>query len=106
MKIIGRTARGYIVEATMEELADSAGYADVTAMPGWTPEPGYRFRGDFSIGTEIKPTEAHKYLQKLRDSEDKVRKSETLLRALADMLHTALPTTVIPPEIVPEGDQS
>lgn len=102
MKIIGRTASGYIVEASDIELANAAGYASYAQTPGWVPEPGSHWRGAFKIGTEFKPIDTHKYLNNLRDNEDKVRQSETLLRALADMLHTALPTTIIPP--TPEGE--
>lgn len=98
MKIIGRTAHGYIVEASDIELANAAGYDACPQAPGWMPDPGSHWRGVFKIGTEFKPRETHTYLGKLRENEDKVRQSETLLRALADMLHTALPTTIIPPE--------
>lgn len=97
MKIIGRTSSGYIVEATDYELANAAGYSQPLDAPGWEREGVSYHRGWFKIGTEFKPTEIHKYLTNLRANEDKVRQSETLLRALADMLHTALPTTIIPP---------
>lgn len=102
MKIIGITRNGYIVEATDTELANSAGYNVPSEVPGWESERGSYHRGTFAVGTEFNPSLTHRYLSKLRADEDKVRQSETLLRALADMLRQALPTTMIPPgESVP-----
>ena len=98
MKIIGTTASGYLVEATAIELAKAAGYSTPDRCPGWTPSSRYYGAGDFQIGTELLPTEAAAYLEKLRTSQESVKKSELILRALADMLHGALPETIIPPD--------
>lgn len=102
MKIIGRTNHGYIVEATDVELANAAGFNEPFQAPGFERDNGSYHRGWFKVGTEFHPIETHQYLTKLRDQEAKVRQSETHLRALADMLHAALPTTIIPPTA--EGD--
>lgn len=99
MKIIGMINDRYLVEATREELTKSAGYSWPFEVPGAAiPSQYSKFDASFPVGTQILVAKTHDYLGKLRENEDKVRQSETLLRALADMLHTALPTTIIPPE--------
>ena len=99
MKIIGKTVDGYIVEATGEELAKAAGYYGLREIPGVkqisTGYGGYLY--ELPVGTKILPSRTHNYLNALRDNEDKVRQSEGMLRALADMLRAALPTTIILP---------
>lgn len=95
MKIIGRTTGAYLVEATEIELANAAGYRHARDMPGWEPKQYDRWNGKFPIGTEFKPSDALKYLDDLRNAEAKVKESEAQLRALANILHAALPTTVI-----------
>lgn len=97
MKIIGSTYNGYLVEATREELTRAAGYRWPFEVPGAAIPQYQKFDASFPIGTKILVEKTHEYLGQLREHEDKVRQSETLLRALADMLHTALPTTIIPP---------
>jgi spore maturation protein SpmA len=99
MKIIGKTENGYIVEATDDELAHAAGYHAGYAAPGWDANLGGRWgRGAFPIGTKLKVTDAHRYMQELRNGEDKARDSAAQLKALATMISAALPTTVIPPK--------
>lgn len=99
MKIVARTTGGYIVEATAEELAMSAGYSAHAShtWPGYSPG-NHREQPHFPIGTEIKPAETHGYLSKLREHERAVATSAGHLRALAGMLAAALPSTLIPPE--------
>ena len=98
MKIIGKTESGYLVEASALELANSAGYAHPCEAPCFKRSDSYNsYVGYFPIGAEFKPTLSFDYLRQLRQHEDKVKTSESILRALADMLHGALPTTVIPP---------
>jgi hypothetical protein len=95
MKIIAKTSSGYLVEATAMELAAAAGYRHPNQTPGWKPVQYEAWNGSFPIGLEIKPSDALKYLNDLRDAEAKVKESEAQLRALANILHAALPTTMI-----------
>lgn len=103
MKIIAKTAKGYLVEASQAELTHVAGYFHATEVPGWQREGYSSYNGSFPIGTEIKPSASYDYLKKLREAEADVKKSEGMLRALADMLHQALPETIVPPDVA-EGE--
>lgn len=104
MKIIGRTAYGYLIDATAHDIAGAAGFTSPSECPGWKPDsPHRRWDGSFPVGVEIKPSEGLAYLNKLRAAEEAVKKAETLLRALADMLHSALPSTIIPAD-EPNGE--
>lgn len=96
MKIIGKTDTGYIVYATGDELAQAAGYYSLYSARGKIS--GLDDRSiTLPIGAEINVTKTHRYLEDLRNKDAEVSKSVTLLRALADMLHSALPTTIVPP---------
>lgn len=97
MKVIGTVGGDYLVQATREELTKAAGYTWPFDVPGAAIPQYAKFEASFPIGTKILVAKTHEYLGQLRENEDKVRQSETLLRALADMLHTALPTTIVPP---------
>lgn len=91
MKIVANTHHGYLVEATSDELARAAGYEDTREAPGWD-----RSRYTFSIGATINVAETLTYLGKLRKHEKECRDSAAVLRALATMLDSAMPTTFIP----------
>lgn len=95
MKIIATTPTGYLVEATGEELANAAGYRSASDVPGAIKE-NHRWEWSFKVGTTFKPDAAFLYLQELRRHEEKIKSSMSMLRALADMLAGALPTTMIP----------
>lgn len=97
MKIIGMMKDEYLVQATREELTMAAGYRWPYDVPGAEIPRYQKFDASFPVGTKILVAKTHEYLGKLRENEEAVKKSESLLRALADMLHTALPTTIIPP---------
>jgi|WetSurMetagenome_2_1015567.scaffolds.fasta_scaffold01778_19 hypothetical protein len=98
MKILGKTGNGYLVEATATELSNAAGYLNPYQTPGYCITDSYTKSGEFPIGQIIEATVAHSYLNVLRQAEERVRASELTLRALADLLSKALPTTAIPPE--------
>lgn len=106
MKIIGKTSDGYIVEATADELAQAAGYRHAFEAPGWQRDHGSYSVGNFSIGTRFKPKETHKFLNDLRDNEQKVRDAAAQLNALAQMMTVALPTTVVPPPSKPSTEET
>lgn len=97
MKIIARTGDGYLVEASGGELASAAGYGHPKEIPGWLSERYDSWRGHIPIGTVIEASRVHEYLSQLRKKEAEIKQCEGMLRALADMLARALPTTVIPP---------
>lgn len=95
MKIIGRTMRGYILEAAADEVAQCAGFSnsyDLHKELGISPDTS------ISIGTDVRVKETFRYLSRLKGAETDVKRSETHLRALADMLGAAMPTTIIPPD--------
>lgn len=108
MKILGHTKTGhYLVEMHESDILAAAGYSAGYMADGKLPGFNIRARSDghgFDLGTQIEPTAALAYIQKLRGSQELVRKSESMLRALADMLHAALPETIIPPDDAPAKD--
>lgn len=101
MKIIAQTSTGYLVDATMDEIAQCAGFSstyddgwkDVLRKSGW---PGYD-KQFLRIGTEIKVSAAHDFHSRIAQHQDKARSSAGLLRGLADMLDGVMPDVVIPP---------
>ncbi|MEJ0092782.1 MAG: hypothetical protein WDN46_10115 [Methylocella sp.] len=98
MKIIGNTADGYLIEATGREIANAAGYSSMTAMPGHKFKDSYGRDVYLPIGLVVEPTKAHAYIHNLKMAEERVRQSEAHLRALADLLKSALPATEIATE--------
>lgn len=102
MKIIATTSTGYLVEATGEELANAAGYRNISDVPG-AIRIDHGWSWSFKIGATFKPDAALLYIQELRRHEEKIKSSASMLRALADMLAGALPTTMIPPLIDSEA---
>ncbi len=103
MKIIGKTSRGYLVEASDYELLRCSGHGSFRDVPGWRQTGSYN-DGTFQIGTEIKVTDTHDYLAKLRDNEASIRGGSKLLRAMADVIDAGLPTTIVPPVEVVKMD--
>jgi len=98
MKILGYTNNGYLVETTAIKLAHAAGYDVPHQTPGYVISDSYTRAGKFGVGQIIEATKAYTYINALRQAESRVRGSEGTLRALADLLNAALPTTAIPPE--------
>jgi hypothetical protein len=98
MKIIGQSRDGYLIDATEQELALCAGYlghADADwkkvrpSLGGsWDSQP-------LSIGAQILPV-VTPYMNRLRENEAKAKASAEMLRTLADMITSHLPTTIIP----------
>jgi hypothetical protein len=95
VKIIAKTTTGdYLVEMTGNEIAQSAGFPSTSHLPKII-----RSHDEYSLklGTRVDVERTQSYLQRLRQHEDGVRHSAAALRALAQMLEAALPTTIIPP---------
>lgn len=99
MKIIGKTAKGYLVEADPTELALCAGYSSFYAASvrgsGFTRD--HNGRELVALGAQIKVDATFRYLEKLRENEAKCKSSAAFLRGMADMIDAAMPTTIIPP---------
>lgn len=100
MKVIGKTDRGYLVEATTEELTVCAGYRKAEDLPGWSYNSSREnsWQGKLPIGTTIDVTAAHTYLQKLREAESPVKAAAKFMRELAGMVEGCLPTTIVLPD--------
>lgn len=94
MKVIGKTQNGFLVEASEDELAKCAGFETTWHMPIIKD----RHPRTWHLGDEIKVTETHTYLGKLRANERQVKDSAQFLRAMADMVAGALPSTIVPAE--------
>lgn len=95
MKIIGKTDRGFIVEADADELAQAAGYRSA-----WSWAHGLNVKQEqiLTIGTVIQTTVAVQWLEKLREKEKGVRGAAAFMRQLADHVEAGLPSTIVPPE--------
>lgn len=98
MKIIGKSATDYLVEASEYELMLAAGFNSVhndgwkklLAGTGWDAKY-------LPIGTVINVTAAYNFHRRIADHQDKARSSAAFLRGLADMLDGAMPDVIIPP---------
>jgi hypothetical protein len=101
MKIIGKTAAGYLVEITEREIAMSLGF-------DWESDKEFRVhtegardqygnREGLKIGAEIQMRQSHEYLQHLRNKETTVKTAAKILRELAEMMEAGVPTAIVPP---------
>lgn len=98
MKIIGKTANGYLVETTEAELAKACGF-------GWPSDkawiahtlPAREQYGTLKIGSVIDLIPSFDYLNQLRSKEITVRTGAKVMRELADMMEIGVPTAIVPP---------
>lgn len=106
MKIVADIKDGHLVEMTTDEIARCAGFQSAWSWKRQVErDPASPFvKGEeFRLGTVIDFRANYTYLDKLRENENQVRGQAKLLRAMADMLDSAMPTTMIPPEEPLEG---
>lgn len=99
--IIGRTSDGYIITASENDVAQICGFR-------WSNSDFSRHakalgamddRGNLRTGAKL-PVEANfTYIDRLRDRENTVRAGAKVLRELADMIETGLPSVIIPPVV-------
>jgi len=94
MRIVAKTANGFLVEMDVTEIANVAGFRWEHSAPWW--EKNSRLNGP-PIGGVIKVSEVFGRLEDLRKAEEKVVGSIAALRGLADLLERALPTSFVPP---------
>jgi len=86
MKIIAKTATGYLVEAKAHELLAAAGH---------DPWDDRALAGD-PIGRTFEVAKTHDYLKTLRGKEETLRAAAEQFRAMATFMEQSLPTTIIP----------
>ena len=84
MKVIGKTKHGFILEASVQEVARIGGFDS-------TRERGYK---NLEIGDQLKVSEIYKQLEFLMDQEAHTGRLIRDLNAFAEMLKTIDP--VIP----------
>lgn len=94
MKIIAKTANGYIVEATADELAHAAGYYSAYS---WAREEKRPESEGLRIGTVVDTSMTHRWMMRLREQEKGVRGAAAFMRQLADHVEAGLPSTIVPP---------
>lgn len=101
MKVIGTTDSGYIVTATLQELALCGGYSSPIGMTAIKRDySGYL---TLPVGTCIDPITATAHLEKLRNHSRILLKAAVTTRALATLMEEKLPDIVVPPD-APEPD--
>lgn len=109
MKILGRTANGYLLEATERELANASGYSHyelgIWKRATASNRIGLDNRADLCIGTELDVGPALDFLTKLRDHEKRARDAAGVLKHMAEMIEGGLPTTVVAPEDMDKAEQ-
>lgn len=93
MKIIGHTAYGYLAELSPVEIAA------ITGDSSDNRHSGFASYGNSSvthpIGTELKPSEIWKHLQRLLGNENERQRIAESLRASATLIeHTPSPITL------------
>lgn len=99
MKIIGHTPAGYIVEMSDGEVNRAAGFPSDHSPPWKKDSFGYYKPDSLApIGTEIRFVEPTTRLRALVLQEDKIKQNAGMLRTLADMLETLVPSEIIAPE--------
>lgn len=94
MKVIAKTALGYLVEASETELNAIAGDRYGSKVP-WR-QPHDRNSG-VPIGTELSPCARFDAVYAIEQAEDRVRQGAAALRALADLAEKSMPSAIVPP---------
>lgn len=94
MNVIGKTASGYLVEATEGELAAVCGVALWEAR--W--RVGNRhIDGQLTIGTSIEVSARHERLADIEKAEKMVHEAADQLQHLAKLALRVIPSAVVPP---------
>lgn len=94
MKVIGKTASGYLVEATEEELAAVCG-VDKWDAP-W--RVGNRHTdGLLKVGTDINVSARHARLVAIERAEKQVHEAADTLQSMAKLASRMIPSAIVPP---------
>lgn len=92
MKIIGKTAGGYLIEASASEIAHVAGVAAPAQVEGAKQTNGsYGYEWIYPIGTEVAVSERFYLMRKLEEGRNSAIQSAASFRAFADLLEQSIP---------------
>lgn len=112
MKIIGKTADGYLLEATEDDIALAAGFtgkhdANWKLAKDKAGHSYSRMEG-LPVGAVVPVRELHSIIGQIRWKEDEAKKGAAALRAIATILEGAMPSVIFPapPAPAPEGEPS
>lgn len=103
MKIIGRTEKNFLVEATHEELLRVSGCDDMEQFVKQNggeyvdQKASYKWDWKFIIGATFDVVSTYKWVQKLRVQEKQILASADILGNLSEMLRQGIPSAIIPP---------
>lgn len=103
MKIIGKTAKNFLIEATHEELLRAAGCSDMEEFVKQNGDAyvdkksAHHWDWTFQIGATLDIVSTYKWVQKLREQEKQILASADILGNLAEMLRQGIPSAIVPP---------
>lgn len=103
MKIIGKTEKTFLVEATHEELLRTAGCHDMEEFVKQNgakyvdQKSSYKWDWTFKIGATLDVVSTYNWVQKLRAQEKQILASADILGNLAEMLRQGIPSAIVPP---------
>jgi len=108
MKVIAKTDAGYLVEATLGELAQVAGSPridKVDFVKETVASSGYGRDWTIPIGSTVNVSERFKTLQAMEESRDRVLGSAAALRGMAELIDKSIPEGLTLPPAPKEDAQ-
>jgi hypothetical protein len=101
MKIIGKTEKGFLVEASQYELLNCAGVNSMDAFVKqngafYVDQKGNRWDWSFQIGASFSVSNTFAWVQSLREQEKQILASADILGNLSEMLRGGIPSAIIP----------
>lgn len=104
MKIVAQVDKDYLCRISETEIAlitgfgNYANYGNEDKKKAWFKATGRTTFGTIPADTEIAITRGYSYMRQLNENEAKVTTCAGILRQLADMIETSLPSIIIKPE--------
>lgn len=95
VKIIGKTADAFLLEASFSDIIAMAGFRN-----SWSDPPREWRTGDIPIGTEINVTEALTAYRRLEEADENRKQTVAVLQGLAGLIEQMAPLRVSEP--IPE----
>lgn len=92
MKVIGKTEKGLLIDASEQELANIAGFAYAFHSTG-SP---WKDKREIPVGSEIPVSKIFDRLGALREGEAKLKDGAAHLRALATLMESQVPSVILP----------
>ena len=100
MKIVAQVNEDYLCQVSLTEISIIIGYGQY---------PNYGGAGEYfkkikdghsrlKAGTTIDITQGFSFVRQLTENETKLKSSANVLRQLADMIESGIPTMIVPPE--------